>query len=230
MPEEINRVVTDHVSSLCLCPTAGAAAQLEREGITRSVVTGDVMYDVFRERAGLARARPGALETLGLQPGRYVLATLHRAENVDRPDRLAAILEGLARSGCPVVLPLHPRTRQAIDRYGLSAGPNLRLTEPVGYLDMVALETRAAAIVTDSGGVQKEAYFAGRPCVTVRETTEWPETVEAGWNRLVGCRADAIAEATAHFRPDGARPPLFGDGRAAEQVVAALTAGPSRSA
>jgi UDP-GlcNAc3NAcA epimerase len=230
MPEEINRVVTDHVSTLCLCPTAGAAAQLAHEGITHSVVTGDVMYDVFLQRADTAAARSRTLETLGLEPGRFLLATLHRAENVDRADRLADILQGLALSGCPVVLPLHPRTRDAMARQGLAAASNVRLIEPVGYLDMVALETQAAAVVTDSGGVQKEAYFAGRPCVTVRETTEWPETVEAGWNRLVGCEPGAIAEAAACFRPSAARPGLFGDGHAAERVVEALASRLGRSA
>ncbi|HXM57661.1 MAG TPA: UDP-N-acetylglucosamine 2-epimerase (non-hydrolyzing) [Candidatus Dormibacteraeota bacterium] len=224
MPEEINRVVTDHVSSLCLCPTEAAAAQLAREGVTGAAVTGDVMLDAFLQQAGRVPSRGGVLHRLGLEPGGFVLATLHRAENVDDAGRLRAILEGLARSGCEVVLPLHPRTRQAISRFGLVAGPAVHLVEPVGYLDMIALEMHAAAVVTDSGGVQKEAYFAGRPCVTVRDTTEWTETVEAGWNRLVGCRPEAIAAAVAGFRPAGERPPLFGDGRAAERVVAALAA------
>jgi len=223
MPEEVNRVVADHLSSLCLCPTASAAAQLEREGISGAVVTGDVMYDVFLEHTKRAPAG-GAIDRLGLEAGGFVLATLHRAENVDHPERLAAILDGLARSGCAVVLPLHPRTRQAMARAGLAAGPAIRVVEPVGYLDMIGLETAAAAVVTDSGGVQKEAYFAGRPCVTVRDTTEWTETVEAGWNRLVGCDPGAIAEAVAGFRPGGERPPLFGDGHAATRVVAALEA------
>jgi UDP-N-acetylglucosamine 2-epimerase len=222
MPEEINRVVADHVSSLCLCPTAAAAAQLEREGISGAVVTGDVMYDAFLQQAARARSRSRVLPRFGLTPGGFILATLHRAENVDHPDRLGAILDGLARSGCRVLLPLHPRTRAAIERFGLVPGPGIEVVEPVGYLDMIALESTATAVVTDSGGVQKEAYFAGRPCVTVRDSTEWTETVDAGWNRLVGCQPDAIAEAAAGFRPEGERPAIFGDGRAAEHVVAAL--------
>ena len=227
MPEEINRVVTDHVSSLCLCPTAAASAQLEREGMADAVVTGDVMYDAFIEQADRARSRSRVLQRLGLAPDEFVLATVHRAENVDDAGRLGAILDGLARSRCRVVLPLHPRTRHAIARLGITLDPNVHAVEPVGYLDMIQLETAAAAIVTDSGGVQKEAYFAGRPCVTLRESTEWVETVETGWNRLVGCRPEAIAEAAACFRPQGERPDLFGDGHAAERVVAALSRGPA---
>lgn len=227
MPEEINRVVTDHVSSLCLCPSESAAAQLAREGIGGAVVTGDVMLDAFLQQAGRVRSRGGVLDRLGLEPGGFVLATLHRAENVDDAGRLGAILDGLGRSGCEVVLPLHPRTRQAIARFGLAAGSSVHLVGPVGYLDMIALEMHAAVVVTDSGGVQKEAYFAGRPCVTVRETTEWTETVDAGWNQLVGCDPRAIAAAVSGFRPAGERPALFGDGRAADRVVAALAAGVS---
>jgi UDP-GlcNAc3NAcA epimerase len=223
MPEEVNRVVADHLSSLCLCPTQAAADQLAREGITDGVVvTGDVMYDAFLEHAERARSRREVLTRLGLNAGDFVLATLHRAENVDDPMRLAAILDGLGRSGCRVVLPLHPRTRSAMSRFGLAEGGGVHPIEPVSYLDMIVLETAAAAIVTDSGGVQKEAYFAGRACVTVRETTEWAETVAAGWNRLVGWDPAAIAEAVAGFRPGGPRPMLFGDGRAAQRVVDAL--------
>jgi UDP-GlcNAc3NAcA epimerase len=227
MPEEVNRVVADHLSSLCLCPTQAAADQLAREGIADGVVvTGDVMYDAFLEQAECARSRSEVLIRLGLNAGAFVLATLHRAENVDDPSRLEAILDGLGRSGCPVVLPLHPRTKSAMRRFGLAEGGGVRLIEPVSYLDMIVLETAAAAIVTDSGGVQKEAYFAGRACVTVRETTEWTETIDAGWNRLVGCDPAAIAEAVAGFRPRGPRPMLFGDGHAAKRVVRALAAGP----
>ena len=225
MPEEVNRVVTDHVSSLCLCPGEAAAAQLAREGITEGVVvTGDVMYDAFLAHAVRARAQRSLLERLGVSSGGFVLATLHRAENVDDPARLAAILDGLARSGCRVVLPAHPRTRLAMERCGLRPEGGVTVVEPVSYLQMVLLEHEAAVVVTDSGGVQKEAYFAGSPCVTLRETTEWTETVAAGWNRLAGHDPAAIAEAVAGFRPSGPRPPLFGDGRAADRVVEALEA------
>lgn len=222
MPEEVNRVVADHVSSLCLCPTDAAAAQLAREGIVDGVVvTGDVMYDAFLGHADRARSRRSILDRLGLEAGRFALATLHRAENVDDRERLSAILEGLERSELPVVMPVHPRTRAAMERFGLTA-KSVRTVEPVGYLEMIFLETTAEVIVTDSGGVQKEAYFAGRPCVTVRDTTEWTETVTAGWNRLAGSDPATIADAVASFRPSGPLPQLFGDGRAAARVVAAL--------
>lgn len=224
MPEEINRVVTDHVSALCLCPAETAAAQLAREGITEGVtVTGDVMYDVFLAHTERARGLQALLDRLGLAAGAYALATLHRAENVDDPARLAAILEGLTRSRCQVLLPAHPRTRDAMERHGLRPPPNVRVVEPVSYLEMIMLVCDAAVIVTDSGGVQKEAYFAGRPCVTLRDRTEWTETVAAGWNRLAGCDPAAIAAAVASFRPSGPRPALFGDGHAAERVVQALS-------
>ena len=223
MPEEVNRVLTDHVSTLLLCPSEAAAAQLAREGVTDGVtVTGDVMYDAFLAHAERSRGRASLLHRLGLASGAYVLATLHRAENVDDPVRLAAILDGLARSGCHVLLPVHPRTRRAMARDGLRPRGGVHAVEPVSYLDMILLEREAAAIVNDSGGVQKEAYFAGRPCITLRDRTEWTETVAAGWNRLVGADPAAIAEAVAGFLSASPRPDLYGDGRAAERVVAAL--------
>lgn len=225
MPEEVNRVVADHLSTLLLCPTKAAAEQLAREGITAGVVvTGDVMLDAFEQHIERARSRGGhsVLDRLHVQPGEYILATLHRAENTDDRARLGGILEGLNASGCHVLLPLHPRTRKAIERFGLRTGAGVQLEEPVGYLDMLLLESEAAAIVTDSGGVQKEAYFAGRPCITLRDNTEWTETVEAGWNRLVGADAHAIATSIRTFRPNLERSDIFGDGHASERVVKAL--------
>jgi UDP-GlcNAc3NAcA epimerase len=225
MPEEVNRVVTDHLSSLLLCPTDNAAAQLAAEGIASGVVvTGDVMMDAFRIYIGQARSQPQptVLNRLSLRPGEYVLATLHRAENTDDPTRLRAILDGLNASGCHVVLALHPRTRKAIETFGVETGANVQLEDPVGYLDMLVLESESAAIATDSGGVQKEAYIVGRPCITMRDSTEWPETVDAGWNRLVGANSGAIAASISTFRPDTERPDLFGDGHASERIVAAL--------
>jgi UDP-GlcNAc3NAcA epimerase len=225
MPEEVNRVVADHVATLLLSPTKTATANLAREGITEGVVlVGDVMLDAFQQNIEVARKTCGILAELGLEPGGYELLTVHRAENTDQPEKLAAILRGASASGRRVVFPVHPRTRAAIHASGLEADRNLLLIDPVGYLEMLVLEEGAQAIVTDSGGVQKEAYFAGRPCVTLRDTTEWTETVAAGWNVLVGTDPAAIADAMRDFRPRGERPPLFGAAGAAERVVDALTA------
>lgn len=221
MPEEINRVLADHVSDLLLCPTEGAVRNLTREGIERGVhLVGDVMYDAFLFNLDTARKRDGVAKKLGLAPGSFALATLHRAENTDDAERLRSILHGIDRSGLEVVLPLHPRTRARLE------GPppaRIRVLDPVGYLDMLALEEAAAVIVTDSGGVQKEAYFLGKPCVTLRDSTEWTETVEAGWNVLAGWDAEQIAEAMRTFRPNSKRPELFGDGHAAEKISKLLT-------
>jgi UDP-N-acetylglucosamine 2-epimerase len=224
MPEEVNRVVADHLSALLLCPTDTAVSNLSSEGITAGVLmVGDVMFDAFRQNLDLARQRSRILADLGLTPGKYQLLTVHRAENVDEPDHLQAILRGVAASDRPTVFPAHPRTQAAMKAAAAQVGPNTRVIDPVGYLEMLLLEDGAEAIVTDSGGVQKEAYFAGRPCITLRERTEWTETVSAGWNVLVGTDPDAIADTMRNFRPDGDRPDLFGDGHAAERVVEALS-------
>jgi UDP-GlcNAc3NAcA epimerase len=218
MPEEVNRVVADHVSTLLLCPSEAAVANLAREGITEGVeVTGDVMLDAFLSHS----ARDGAIVAeLGLD--RYLLLTLHRAENVDDAETLSRVMKGVGDSGCSVVFPIHPRTRASMRAAGLVPPPNVRLIEPVGFFEMLALERSAEAIVTDSGGVQKEAYFAGRPCITLRDRTEWSETVAAGWNVLAGTEPSAIADAMRNFRPCGERPRLFGDGHAAERIVESL--------
>jgi UDP-N-acetylglucosamine 2-epimerase len=224
MPEEVNRVVADHLSALLLCPTDTAVANLAREGVTAGVLmVGDVMFDAFRQNLDQARRTSRVLTELGLTPGEYQLLTMHRAENVDEADRLQSILRGVAASGRPTVFPAHPRTQAAMKATGAQVGPNTRVIDPIGYLEMLLLEDGAEAIVTDSGGVQKEAYFAGRPCITLRERTEWTETVSAGWNVLVGTDHDAIAAAMRNFRPRGNRPDLFGDGHAAERVVEALS-------
>jgi UDP-N-acetylglucosamine 2-epimerase len=224
MPEEVNRVVADHLSALLLCPTETAVTNLAREGITAGVLmVGDVMFDAFRQNLDQARRVRSIFTDLGLTPGEYQLLTVHRAENVDEPEQLQAILRGVAASGRPTVFPAHPRTQAAMKTAGARVGANTRVIDPVGYLEMLLLEDGAEAIVTDSGGVQKEAYFAGRPCITLRERTEWTETVSAGWNVLVGTDRDAIADAMRSFRPKGNRPDLFGDGHAAERVVDALS-------
>jgi UDP-GlcNAc3NAcA epimerase len=222
MPEERNRIVADHLADLLLAPTPLAMRNLDREGLHgRSVVVGDVMVDAHAWAAERADDRlPMVART---HPG-YLLVTLHRAENVDDPDRLARLLSTLEVDR-PVLFPVHPRTRARLDATGLRLPDNVRAIDPVGYLEMVALETHAALIGTDSGGVQKEAYLAGVPCVTLRSETEWVETVDAGWNRLAGDNPDALRTALADPAfMDRARPhpPLHGDGRAAARIVAAL--------
>jgi len=225
MPEEINRIVADHVSSLLFCPTPVAVRNLANEGVVQGVLlTGDVMCDSAMHYARVARERSDVLDRLGLAPQRYYLATVHRAENTDDPARLRAILSGLEAAKGDVVLPLHPRTRKVLEAQGLAVG-RVRLIDPVPYLEMLRLELDARAILTDSGGVQKEAYFAGTPCITLRDETEWVELVEAGWNRVVGTDPRAIALALAwadEVDRTASRPALYGDGRAAEHIVEAL--------
>ena len=224
MPEEVNRIVADHLSGLLLCPTETAVSNLAREGIDVNVeMVGDVMYDAFQQNLDVARQASGIVAELGLHKGGFQLMTVHRAENVDDPAKLRAILDGVSASGQTVLFPVHPRTRAAFAARGIVPARNIKLIDPVGYLEMLVLEEGADAIVTDSGGVQKEAYFAGRRCVTLRDTTEWTETVAAGWNVLVGTDAAAIAAAMRNFQPPRDRPPLFGGGHAAERVVDALT-------
>lgn len=187
MPEEINRVLTDHAASLLFAPTSAAVSHLAREGITgRSVrLVGDVMYDAALLYGAKAERSSSVLARLGLTTHSYALATIHRAENTDDPNRLAWILDGFARFDQEIILPLHPRTRTRLASSGLALPDNVRVVDPVGYLDMVKLEKNACLIATDSGGVQKEAYFYRVPCVTLRDETEWTELVEAGWNTLV---------------------------------------------
>ncbi len=224
MPEEINRVLTDHVSDLLLCPSETAVENLAREGITRGVtLVGDVMADALRLAA--ERADDSVLASSGVQPGDYALATVHRAENTDDPLRLQGILTSLTLLDMPVVFPVHPRARRAIAALGWTPPAQVRLIEPVGYLGMVALMRGARAILTDSGGVQKEAYWLGIPCVTLRDETEWVETVTHGWNTLAGADPERIVAAARQPRPATPRPPLYGDGYAAERCVEALEKG-----
>jgi UDP-GlcNAc3NAcA epimerase len=186
MPEEINRVMADHVSTLLLTPTHLGVENLAKEGVTAGVHhVGDVMHDAMIHAMERARRTSGILETLGLKPGEFVLATVHRAENTDDPARLAAVVETLKREaeGRIVVLPIHPRTRAALARTGVETG-HIRIIDPVGYIDMARLLEACALVMTDSGGLQKEAYFARRPCITLRDETEWVETIRHGWNRL----------------------------------------------
>ncbi len=197
MPEEINRVLTDHVSTLLFCPTQTAVNNLAAEGIAQGVhLVGDVMHEALLWAAERARTRSTILVRLGLQEKVYLLATVHRAENTDDPARLRAILDAFAALDEPIVFPVHPRTQARIEALGLkSKFRNLKSIAPVGYLDMVQLEQSARMILTDSGGIQKEAYWLGVPCVTLRDETEWVETVEAGWNVLVGAEMEQIVMA-----------------------------------
>ena len=229
MPEEINRVLTDHCSDLLFCPTQTAVDNLAREGITRAVhLVGDTMHDaVLLFTEGAASRRATVLDDLGLEPGGYLLATLHRPYNTDKPDNLLRILDAFAALGETVVLPAHPRLRRRLAEEGCVPAEGERggvmLIEPLGYLDMLALERHARLILTDSGGIQKEAYFFGVPCVTLRPETEWVETVESGWNVVVGADPVRIVAAVKEREWPREPPPLFGDGRAAYRVVAQLS-------
>jgi UDP-GlcNAc3NAcA epimerase len=227
MPEELNRVLADHASSLLLCSTPTAVSNLEREGVAGEVrLVGDVMADVALAFAPVARERSQALAEHGVEPGGYLLVTAHRAGNVDDPERLERLVELLEALPLRAVFPVHPRTRARLEAAGsllgrLERAPHVRLTRPLGYIDFLALLQSARGLLTDSGGAQKEAYLAGVPCITLRSTTEWRETVEAGWNVLVDLDAQAARTALEREVPVE-RPPLYGDGRAGERVVEAI--------
>jgi UDP-GlcNAc3NAcA epimerase len=225
MPEEVNRILTDHVATQLFCPTQTSIGNLAREGITEQVHhVGDVMYDAALLFGELAMRTSDVLDRLGLKPRAFSLATVHRAENTDDPVRLQAILEGLQAVEGIVVLPLHPRTRGKLPEGFLAKGrSNLLITDPLPYLDMVMLEKHASLILTDSGGVQKEAYFHSVPCITLRDETEWVETLAAGWNQLAGAERDQIAACVARAR-SGQAIPDYGNGHSASSIVSLLTA------
>ena len=230
MPEERNRIATDHLSRLLFAPTDTAVINLRREGITRGVIqTGDVMLDAFVHFKAKAAASSTILDRLGLLAGHYRLATVHRQENTDDVRRLTNIfnaLEALAENGRPVIVPLHPRTRKMMLRHGVltKKASNVRLIEPVAYLDMLQLEVHAELILTDSGGVQKEAYFAGVPCITLRDETEWVESVDAGANIVAGTEKDVILNAVKNINFSNDNPSLdfYGNGHASERIVDCL--------
>lgn len=228
MPEEINRVLTDHLSSLLLCSSDSAAANLSAESVAGEVeVVGDVMVDVALKWQPAARADKQALASHRVQGGAYLLLTAHRAGNVDVPERLQALVNLICALPIPVVFPVHPRTKARLTQSGLYSKlkelPNVRLTDPLAYAELTALLCQAKAVLTDSGGVQKEAYLAGVPCITMRESTEWTETVKTGWNTLVDLDVDATLTALA-APPPAQRPPLYGEGDAAQRCVAAIDA------
>jgi UDP-N-acetylglucosamine 2-epimerase len=223
MPEEHNRIEVDRIADILLCPDERSADTLRGERVAgRIEVVGDVMYDACLQLAPAARERSTALADFGLEPRRYVLATIHREANV-RPERLARILDGLSRLDEPVLFPAHPRTAATIRSKCLTPG-HVRLSQPLSYLDFAALASQAHVIVTDSGGIQKEAYWYGVPCVTARPSTEWKDTVELGANVLVDDDPDRLVEAVRKAQMPTERPQLYGDGHASEKVAAALLA------
>lgn len=223
MPEEINRVLTDHAADLLFAPTVTAVGHLKTEGLPaeRIELSGDVMYDAalfYRQKA----RQPDWFTELALKSGDFVLATVHRAENTDDPARLAGVINGLSRSKQPVVLPLHPRTRTRLEEFGIEIPKTIHVVPPVGYLEMVWLEAACKFVASDSGGVQKEAYFHGRRCVILRNETEWLELVDAGHNIIAGTDADRIASAMSKPLPDVGDKSLYGTGNAAEFIIGRL--------
>lgn len=227
MPEEINRVVTDHLSDLLLCPSSTAVRNLAAEGIRRNVhLVGDVMLDILDWARGPALEKAEeVLGRLNVHGREFLLVTVHRSENTDRVERLIEIVRALNGLSEPVVFPVHPRTQKALEVAGLRLGAHVRMIDPIGYLDMLALSASSRMILTDSGGLQKEAYWLGVPCLTLRDETEWVETVEAGWNMIVGIDGERIRRAVASFKPPARRDVLYGDGRMAEKIVPLLDLG-----
>ena len=227
MPEEINRVLTDHVSSILFCPSRTAVSNLKREGVTKGVhLVGDVMHDALLFASRRATKKSAILRSLGLIQKEFLLATVHRAENTDDPNRLRAIMIALQELAEvePVVFPVHPRTRKRLKSLGaVPKGKRFHLIDPVGYLDMVMLEQSARMILTDSGGIQKEACWLKVPCLTLRDETEWVETVAAGWNKLVGADSKKIVRAARFFRPSLRNPDLYGNGHSARLCLSLLS-------
>jgi len=222
-PEEVNRLIVDRVANLHLCASRTAIQHLAAEGITGTVHwVGDVMLDAINKVVTVAQEKSNVLAELKLLPRKYCLVTLHRANNTDNPERLRAVVDALNQLDEMVVFPLHPRTKAAIERFGLAFQSHIFAVPPAGYLDMVALESSARLIATDSGGVQREAYYLGVPCVTLREETEWMETVSVGWNQLVGVDPTKILAAWNSSDTPDERPPIHGDGHAGDKIVQCL--------
>lgn len=230
MPEEINRLLTDHLSTWLFCPTKTAQNNLKREGIKdRVFITGDIMYDAVLHFKSEALKHSTLFRRLNLDKKDYYLATIHRAENTDRMDRLQTLLTVLSQLDRPVVLPLHPRTKKKIEHWNLESmitASHIHTIEPLNYFDMLALESEAKMILTDSGGVQKEAYMLQVPCITLRDETEWIETVEAKWNSIVGAsdHQKILKEISAKKEPDS-YPMLFGDGKTSEKIYRIIRGG-----
>lgn len=228
MPEEHNRVLTDHCSDVLFCPTKTAVKNLQKEGVTEGVhLVGDTMYDAVLEFGKMSLEQRSILEALKLRPKQYLLATLHRPYNVDHPETLRHLIQAFIDIDETMVFPVHPRTRERIANLGSDFGKifeksRVKMTAPVSYLDMLMLQQNARLILTDSGGIQKEAYFLGVPCVTLRSETEWVETVDSGWNVLVDCKTAKIMESVRSFRIPSVRPDTFGNGDAAGRIMEVL--------
>ena len=228
MPEEVNRIMTDHVSKYLFCPTDTAVENLKNEGITDNVFqVGDIMFDALKYYTSTDK-QPETIEALNILPKEYALCTLHRAGNTDDITRFRQLWSALkdVAERLPVILPLHPRTRNVISKVGLSYSDNMHIVEPVGYREMLQLERSARIILTDSGGVQREAYMHSVPCLTLRDETEWVETVDSGWNRVVGVDIEKIESGLDHFLTNGAPlewEPLYGEGDAGEKILSILT-------
>jgi UDP-N-acetylglucosamine 2-epimerase len=223
MPEEINRILSDRISDLLFCPTQAAVDHLQKEGITDGVFqVGDVMADSLKYFLLAAEERSEIWEKLGLKTKQYGLVTIHRSGNVDDQQNLSEILEGLGDIEFPLLFPVHPRTSKMITEFGLKMPKNIRTIDPVGYLDMLMLEKNAECILTDSGGIQKEAYLLGVRCITLREETEWVETIEAGWNCLAGANRNKISSYFRDFHPSEGRPEIYGNGHAADKIIDVL--------
>ena len=223
MPEEVNRVLTDHMSSWLFCPTDAAVQNLEKEGITKGVYQiGDVMCDALLHNLEIARKKSQILKRMDLKKGEYALATVHRAGNTDNRNNMQSILDTLGSLPTRVIFPVHPRARKRIEEWKFIVHSNVSLIEPLGPLDILQLQENANCILTDSGGMQKEAYLLGARCITLREETEWVETVSAGWNSLAGVDAKRIRTLYETWKPEGERPLLYGDGHAAEKICQIL--------
>jgi len=227
MPEEVNRVLTDRVSQYLFSPTKTAVKNLNKEHVQGKInLSGDVMVDILKVSLKMAQERSKALDKLELERKKYILATVHRAENTDTKQRLQSVVQALIGIKETVVFPAHPRTLKALQKFNLynriRASRNMKLTEPLGYLDFINLERNANKIITDSGGVQKEAYLLGIPCITLRDRTEWIETVREGWNILVDVNRDAIVGSVRKFNPEKPRQRIFGKGKASERIVEIL--------
>ena len=220
MPEEINRVLTDHCSNVLFCPTQTAVNNLKRETIAKGVyLTGDVMVDALQENVNIAERKSKILDKIGLKPKGYYLATVHRAQNTDDFNRLRNIVDAFCEME-DLVFPCHPRTEKCLNEFGLyDALSTVKIIKPVGYLDMLVLEKNAKKILTDSGGVQKEAYIFKVPCITLRDNTEWVETIKDGWNVLIGANRERIIEMINNFNPKGKQRNVFGDGNASKRIV-----------
>ncbi|MFT5871837.1 MAG: UDP-GlcNAc3NAcA epimerase [Clostridium sp.] len=220
MPEEQNRILTDHLSKYLFVPTPSAIVNLKNEGLTNGVYNvGDVMYDATINFTELSKEKSSIMDDLNLNHEEFILTTIHRAENTNDINRLKNIIDALNESGEKIVLPLHPRTKKYMDDYKFKFEDHIKIIEPVGYLDMISLEQHCKKILTDSGGVQKEAFFMKKPCVTMRDETEWVETVENGWNIVVGTDKKKILDGIVSFKPVKNQENIFGDGHAAEKIL-----------